>query len=91
MRPSGTKSINWRTWKFNVVGKDAQGRTIVGISTVNGTPSPAKCEGSIRPSADTCSDAKVSIGAGARWIVEPAMNAKGAALGAFSLIAAVSL
>ena len=86
MRPSGVKSNNWRTWKFVVVGKDAQGREIVEIFTVNGTPSPARCEGSVRPSTTACSSAMVGIGASAKWVVVPV---EGRVDGAFYLVSAV--
>ena len=88
MRPAGVRSTNWRTWLLVVVGQDALGRDIVEISTVNGTPLPARCEGSMRPSTTTCVSAKVGIGADARWVVVPVEG--GRADGAFSLVAAVS-
>ena len=72
-----------------MVGKDARGREIVKISTVNGTPSPARCEGNMRPSTTACANTKVGIGSGASdtWIVEPV---DGRVDGAFYLVAAVS-
>ena len=88
MRPAGVRSTNWRTWLLVVVGQDALGRDIVEISTVNGTPLPARCEGSMRPSTTACAGAKVGIGAGARWVVVPVEG--GRADEAFSLVAAVS-
>ena len=92
MRPAGAKSTTWRTWRFVVVGKDARGREIVKISTVNGTPSPARCEGNMRPSTTACANTKVGIGSGASasdtWIVEPV---DGRVDGAFYLVAAVSV
>ena len=96
MRPSGVKSNNWRTWRFVVVSKDAQGHDIVEISTVNGTSSPVRCEGSMRPSTTACAGTKVginpdlgagaNIGASARWVVVPV---EGRIEGVFYLIAAV--
>ena len=92
MRPAGVKSTTWRTWRFVVVGKDARGREIVKISTVNGTPGPARCEGNMRPSTTACANTKVGIGSGASasdtWIVEPV---DGRVDGAFYLVAAVSV
>jgi len=87
MRPAGVKSNTWLTWRFLVVSKDARGRDVVEISTVNGTPNPARCEGSLRPSTTSCASTKVGIGAGAKWVVVPL---EGRGDGAFSLVAAAS-
>ena len=70
------------------MGKDAQGHDIVEISTANGTPRPARCEGSMRPSTTACASAKVGIGGSAKWVVVPVADRTD---GAFYLIAAVSV